>query len=134
MTSLRAPSPHEDFARFHEDLPPAPLDAMFSNRSRLAYSDVYPMSSNQVHFELFPFNNECSDIHKMKYAISIDGHYSSWTWFALVLASDAVPILIESDFTGLYSQALMPFVHYVPVKQDQSDLYDKIDMLLANPE
>lgn len=116
MSSLRAPSPDEDVTRLHEELAPAPLDAMFSNRSRLAYSDVHPMSSYQENYPEFPFNNECGDIHKMKYAISIDGYYSSWTWFALILASDAVPILIESDFFGLYSEALIPFVHYVPVK------------------
>jgi len=61
---------------------------------------------------------ECQNIQKFKYAIGIDGFFSSWTWNALILSSDAVPIFIESDFHGLYPEALIPFEHYVPVKKD----------------
>ena len=83
--------------------------------------------------EMYPNMHECSNIQKFKYAIGIDGDQSSWTWNALLLASDAVPFLVESDFDGLYSEALFPFYHYVPIKKDQSDLLEKFQMMEENP-
>ena len=40
--------------------------------------------------------------------------------------SDSVPLVIDSLYTPLYKDEWLPFVHYVPVKNDQSDLYEKI--------
>ena len=43
--------------------------------------------------------------------------------------SDSVPLVIEGRFHPLYLDQWKPFVHYIPVKYDQSDLYDRIEWL-----
>ena len=74
------------------------------------------------------------EINKYKYAIHIDGHASSWGRGAMILFSQAVPIVIESKFTPMYTGSWVPYVHYIPVKNDQSDLIEKIDWLKNNDE
>jgi hypothetical protein len=50
------------------------------------------------------------------------------------LASDTVPIIIESNYKPLYINAWEPWVHYIPVKNDQSDLFEKIEWLQNNDD
>lgn len=58
------------------------------------------------------------EINKYKYGIHIDGHASSWGRGSMILFSQAVPIVIESKFTPMYSTSWVPYVHYIPVKND----------------
>jgi len=53
-----------------------------------------------------------------KYLIDIDGNVSSWKRVPFLLMSDSVPIFIESNFTAMYRENLVPYYHYVPVKND----------------
>ena len=66
--------------------------------------------------------------------IIIDGNVSSWLRAPLLLFSSAVPVVIESRFVPLYQSSWVPYVHYVPVKNDQSDLIEKIEWLQANDD
>ena len=63
------------------------------------------------------------EVDKYKYCIVIDGHVSSWGRPELVLLSKCVPLVVESRFRPLYAY-WVPWVHYVPVKNDQSDLLE----------
>lgn len=58
------------------------------------------------------------EINKYKYGILIDGHASSWGRGLMILYSQAVPIVIESAFTPMYIKSWVPYVHYIPVKND----------------
>ena len=64
--------------------------------------------------------------------IIIDGWVSSWLRPSLILLSDSVPIVIESEYTPLYMEFWQPWVHYVPVQSDLSNLIENIEWLKNN--
>jgi hypothetical protein len=66
--------------------------------------------------------------------IIIDGHASAWFRPAMILKSNTVPIVVESNFAPLYMDQWVPWVHYVPVKSDMSDLVEKVKWLKENDE
>ena len=60
-----------------------------------------------------------------KYIIHIDGHVSAFR-LSLELSMKSVVLLVESEWKIWYSNKLIPYVHYVPVKKDLSDLIEQI--------
>lgn len=68
-----------------------------------------------------------------KYLIAIDGHTfpSNLEW---VLLSNSTALKGESDYVEWFYRGLEPYVHYVPFKQDCSDLAEKIEWLRENDE
>lgn len=70
---------------------------------------------------------------KYQYNISIDGCVSAWARTPWILFTKSV-LLYHSLFETFYTPFLKPYVHYVPIKSDMSDLKEKIDELRANPE
>jgi hypothetical protein len=57
-----------------------------------------------------------------KYLIHIDGELSSWGRGPAILYSDSVLLEVQSVNEPLYIQSFIPWVHYVPIKNDLSDL------------
>jgi len=70
---------------------------------------------------------------KYKYIIHIDGHVSAFR-LSLELKMGSVILLVESEWKMWYSDLLKPFIHYVPVSKDLSDIYDKISWCKNNDE
>ena len=68
---------------------------------------------------------------KYKYIVIADGNVSTYGYF-WVLASGSVPLKQESDHVQYFEKWLEPFVHYVPIKRDFSDLLEKIEWLREN--
>lgn len=66
-----------------------------------------------------------------KYIINVDGHVSAYR-LSLELESGSCILLATSRYKLWYRDMLQPFVHFVPVKQDLSDLLDKIRWCKAN--
>ena len=66
-----------------------------------------------------------------KYIIHIDGHVSAFR-LSLELSLKSVILLVESEWKMWYSEKLIPYVHYVPVKKDLSDLIDQIKWCKGN--
>ena len=66
------------------------------------------------------------EISNYKYVISIEGNIAQFR-LTLELAYNSVILLVKSDFYIWYQPLLKPWVHYVPVKADLSDLMDKIE-------
>ena len=66
--------------------------------------------------------------------ISLDGDASPWVRNPQILASESVPIIAESHFSPLYQKSWRPWVHFVPVKNDLSDLIDTIEWLQENDD
>lgn len=60
-----------------------------------------------------------------KYLINIDGHVSAYR-LSLELESGTCILLVASKYRLWYRHMLKPFVHFVPVKADLSDLVEKI--------
>jgi hypothetical protein len=83
-------------------------------------------------FGLVPFmtiEEQC----KHKYIIHVDGHVSAFR-LSLELNMGSVILLVDSEWKVWYSELLKPFVHYVPISKDLSDIYDKIKWCKSNDE
>jgi hypothetical protein len=61
-----------------------------------------------------------------KYLVSIDGWAGEWDGLYWKLWSGSVVLLVESDWGQWYTDRLEPFVHYVPVSADLSNLVEQI--------
>lgn len=70
---------------------------------------------------------------KYKYIINIDGHVSAYR-LSLELSTGSVILLVDSNNKVWYSNLLKPYVHYIPIKHDLSDLYDQIKFCKRNDE
>jgi len=72
-----------------------------------------------------------SEITNYKYIISIEGNIAAFR-LTLELAYNSVILLVKSEFYIWHQPLLKPWVHYVPVKHDLSDLMDKIEWCRNN--
>ena len=70
-------------------------------------------------------------ISNYKYILSIEGNIAAFR-LSLELAYNSVILLVKSDFYIWYQPLLKPWIHYVPIKKDLSDLVDKIDWCKKN--
>ncbi|WP_341987543.1 glycosyl transferase family 90 [Azorhizobium sp. AG788] len=73
---------------------------------------------------------------KVRYAIDIDGFSAAWMNFfsRLLLGCCVIKVTSPYGFRQWFYDALVPWIHYVPVKADLSDLADKIAWCRANPD
>lgn len=62
---------------------------------------------------------------KYKYIINVDGHVSAFR-LSLELSMGSVILLADSPWKIWYRKMLEPYVHYVPIKSDLSDLISQI--------
>ena len=60
-----------------------------------------------------------------KYIINIDGHVTAFR-LSNELSFGSIILLVQSDYYIWYMKMLKPYEHYVPVKRDLSDLFEKI--------
>jgi serine/threonine protein kinase len=60
-----------------------------------------------------------------KYVINVDGHVSAFR-LSLELEAGMCVLLVDSDYKMWYRSLLKPYVHYIPVKRDLSDLLEQI--------
>lgn len=63
---------------------------------------------------------------KYKYVVNVDGHVSAYR-LSLELELGFCVLLVQSKYRLWYSHLLQPYIHYVPVKSDLSDLYSQIE-------
>jgi hypothetical protein len=68
-----------------------------------------------------------------KYIIHIDGHVSAFR-LSKELLMNSVILLVENDWKLWYSNLLQPYVHYIPIKKDLSDIYEKINWCKENDD
>jgi len=79
---------------------------------------------SKMPFQLASFLSPVEQSH-YKYIINVDGHVSAFR-ISLELSSGSVLLLQESKYRVWFSKYLIPMVHYIPIKEDLSDLFDKI--------
>ena len=70
---------------------------------------------------------------KYKYLVNIDGHVSSFR-LSSELGMGCCILLVESNYKLWFSDFLEPFVHYIPIKKDLSDLIEKIKWCKDNDD
>ena len=74
-----------------------------------------------------------TDLVKYKYTLDIRGY--GWTDRVKILMQLGRPLfLVERPFREWYFDDLVPMEHFVPVKEDMSDLIEKYDYLESHPE
>ncbi len=85
-----------------------------------------------IGFELVPRMSP-QDQAKYKYLVNVDGHVAAYR-LSLELESGTCILLANSKYRLWYRDMLKPFVHYVPVKHDLSDLIEKIKWCKNNDD
>lgn len=100
------------------------IDATFSG----AQSWEVREDLQESFFQLFPKNRASWEeyIHH-KYLIDVDGLVASTPGFAWKLLSNCAVIKHDSPFTLWFYRCLIPWVHYIPVKEDLSDIFQKLE-------
>ncbi len=98
-------------------------------RMNYIYDFIYRNNEIQYGKKIFA----AVDFMKFKYLIDIRGF--GWTdRVKYLLGMKRVLLLIERPYKEYYYDWLEPMKHYVPVKEDMSDLIDKIRLLEDNPD
>ena len=64
---------------------------------------------------------------KAKYLPVLDGHMCTYPGFQWRLLSNSVAFKQDSDQIQWFYEALQPYIHYVPIKNDLSDLVEKLN-------
>ena len=72
------------------------------------------------------------EMSKCKYILDIDGWSNSWGALRWKLYSGSVVLKHITPFRQWYYDELLPFVHYIPIKNDFSDLNEKIEWCRQN--
>ena len=63
---------------------------------------------------------------KYKYVIDIDGNSNSWPGLFTKLLTGSCALKVESPWKQWYYNNLKPWVNYIPIKNDMSDLIEKV--------
>lgn len=97
------------------------------NSSRLQTIDVEDMGLKLVDF--MPLKEQTA----YKYILHIDGHVSAFR-LTSELGSGSLVLKVDSPWKSWFSHLLIPYVHYVPIKSDLSDLVDRIKWCKQNDD
>ena len=68
-----------------------------------------------------------------KYIVHVDGHVSAFR-LSLELSMGSVLLIAESKYRLWFRRYLIPYEHYVPIRDDLSDLFDRIRWCRLNDE
>ncbi len=72
------------------------------------------------------------DHFKYKYLLDVDGNSTTYSRCRWILVSNSVLLKVSSDLTQWYYKLLMPFVNYIPIQQDLSDLENIYEWLVTH--
>jgi hypothetical protein len=90
------------------------------------------MDLNKEYFDVTGNFMTQADQAKYKYILDIDGWSNAWDGLRWKLYSGSVVLKHIGVFEQWYYKELQPFVHYVPVKNDFSDLVAMVEWCRAN--
>jgi hypothetical protein len=75
-----------------------------------------------------------ADSFKYKYLLDIDGHSCSYERMAWILASNSLLLKHKSEKIQWFYDKLQPYVNYLPIKEDFSDLHGQMLWAESHPE
>jgi hypothetical protein len=67
-----------------------------------------------------------------KYLISLDGNTAAWLRVPWILLSNSVLLKQETEVMEIFYTGIKPYVHYVPVSSNISDIFEKLNWLKNN--
>jgi len=96
----------------------------------------HPVVAKLITPDFEPRRNFEPIAHQMayKYQINIDGHTSTYPGLQWRLLSNCTVLKQETENKMWYFYALKPWVHYVPLKEDLSDLVEKVEWCINNDD
>lgn len=68
-----------------------------------------------------------------KYILNVQGHVAAYR-LSYELSFGSVVLMVESEWKMWFQRLIHPYIHYVPVKADMSDLFSVIEWCEANPD
>ena len=93
------------------------LDISYNPGIHQHYKDHFP------HLQEKPYIKPTENFQNYKAVLDVDGN--SWSErFARLLCMNSVVVKVEPEFVDYFFTDVKPWVHYVPVKQDSSDLWE----------
>jgi hypothetical protein len=66
--------------------------------------------------------------------LNVDGNTAAWYRISVQMNSGVVSLKVDSTKIEYFSSGLEAWVHYVPIKDDFSDLIEKIQWLKKNDD
>lgn len=84
--------------------------------------------------DLFDRYRNTEESMEFKYLMSIDGMTAAWKRPSWIMASESVLFKTTTKFYQWYYDGLIPWVNYIPVRPDVSDLSEKIQWARDNDE
>lgn len=69
---------------------------------------------------------------KYKYLIALDGNTCPWVRVPWIMLSNSVLLKQETNKIEWFYPALKPYINYVPVKEDLTDIFEKIQWMKDN--
>ena len=113
---------------------PKILDAGITkwNSKPKKYKNKPIMIINEAGFR-FKLASMINDVEKsgFKYILNIDGHVSACR-LSTELGMNSVILLVQSKYKLWFSDLLIPYIHYIPIMSDLSDLIEKIKWCIKN--
>jgi hypothetical protein len=71
---------------------------------------------------------------EFKYLISIDGETAAWKRPEWIMASDSVLLKPTTHYYQWYYDGLVPWVNYIPLRPDMTDMKDKLTWARNNDD
>ena len=106
------------------------MDIKIENNDLIFYNCNIVKSKFEYYDELFnkPKNYRNSEF---KYIINIDGEVNAWR-LAAELSYNSVILIVDSkyNYKSWFYKYLIPYVHYIPIKNDLSNLLEEITKLI----
>lgn len=105
------------------------------NKHNLNQRQYFVKLYNENYFKNVDYKDEFSSISdqiRYKYILDIDGWASTWDATVWKLYSGCVLLKVETTWHQWYYPHLIAWVHFVPVKNDFSDLNEIIDWCMNN--
>ena len=124
-----------NFKDLHDGLPY--LDAgitkwNFRPKKIINCHNLQTLDFNSLPFDLVPSLTYIEQA-SYKYIIHIDGHVTAFR-LSLELSMNSVILMVKTDWEIWFSHLLIPYHHYIPVKNDCSDIIEQIKWCKANNE
>ena len=73
------------------------------------------------------------DMINYKYILNIDGNASTWDATAWKMNSGSVIFKVDAPWVQWFYPEYVPYIHYIPIKDDMSDLQEKYQWCEAHP-
>ena len=73
------------------------------------------------------------EISKYKYQLEIDGHVSPFR-LSFDMSYNSILLIVESEYKMWFSNLLKPYIHFIPIKKDLSNLISQIEWCKKNDD